>query len=193
MNPVAICIAAYVFLGLEAALRGPLALGNTAATPSFMMILMIFLAIHGQVRTVPWLCMALGLGVDLIGSRPVNGGEALVTIIGPNALGYFAAGHLVLALRGVMLRRNPVAFFFLCCCGAAMCQLVIVVVLTCRSALDSSLAWSPLAELFARLGGSLYTGVVSILIGPILHAAAGLMGITEAYNRRDSRRVMRRM
>jgi hypothetical protein len=188
MNPVAVAVAAYVFLGLEAALRGPLALGNTAATPSFMMILAVFLAVHGPARSVPWVCMLMGLLLDLIGSRPIAGGEALTTIIGPNALGFFAAAHAVLALRGVMMRRNPVAFLFLCTAATMLAHLVVVFVLTGRSWVDSSLAWSPLAELLARLGGSVYTGLASLVVGPLLHMATGLFGFADGYSRRPGRR-----
>lgn len=188
MNPITVALAVYLFWGFDAALRGPLALGNTAATPSFMMVLLVFLAVHGPVKTVPWVGLALGLCVDLLVARPIYEAQAIATIIGPNAIGFFAASHAVLALRGLMLRRNPFAFLFLCAAGTMLAQLVVVAIMTLRSLLDTAMPAAPSAELLARAGSAVYTGVISLVLGPLLHLAVGWFGFADPFSRRSLRR-----
>lgn len=188
MNPIAFAVAAYIFLGLDASLRGPLSIGNSSAAPNFMAMLAVFIAVHVSPRTAPWLCLLLGLLVDLITFRPIAGGEAITLIFGSSALGYFAAGHLIVSLRGVMLRRNPFAFMFLCACFVALAQLVTVVILTLRSFLDPAFPWSPMSEFFARMGAALWTSVISLLLGPVLNRLQPLFGFVDFSGRRPSRR-----
>ena len=55
-------------------------------------------------------------------------------------------------------------------------QIVVVACLAARSWWDPSLVFHARAELVARLGSSVYTGVAALVVGPVLNFLTPLFG-----------------
>src|SRR5207244_5051393 len=120
----------------------------------------VFVAMTAPPRQALWANFALGVCIDLLW---LHEGAGVFTIVGPYALGFLLGAQLVLTLRGLMLRRNPLTLLFLSILAAAAAQLVVVAVLTFRSVLPwgGGLVWSRTLELLQRMGSALYTGAAA--------------------------------
>lgn len=161
MSWVVFSLVAWVMLGLEQGLRGSLELGRTGIAPSFVAVYAVFIACSAPGRAAQWGCLVLGLLVDLSSPWPRTDMGAF-TVAGPNAMGALLMCQLVLALRGLMFRRNPLTIAFLACVGFATWQAVVTAVFTIRSFAGDPIVWSPARQLGTRLAASLYTGVLGI-------------------------------
>lgn len=167
MSWVVFALAAWVMLGLEQGLRGALELGTSNIAPSFLAVYAVFIASSAPPRAAQWACLIVGLLVDL--SSPVPRTDAtLFTVAGPNALGALLMCQLVLALRGLMFRRNPLTIAFLSCIGFATWQAVLTAIYTIRSFTGDPIVWSPAREIGIRLGASVYTGLLALPLSLIL-------------------------
>ncbi len=176
MSWVVFAIGAWVMLGAEMGLKGSLHLGATSIAPSFLAIYGVFIACYAPPRAAQWGCLTLGLLIDLTSPLTRADGGASFTVIGPNALGALLMCQLVLALRGLMFRRNPLSLAFLSCVGFALWQVVYTAIFSLRHMTVDSTAWNPSAELWTRLGSSVYTGVLAILVSLVLILAMPLFG-----------------
>lgn len=178
----------WIALGLELGLRDAMRLGPTPIAPSFVFALAAFVALGAPAATTLWTCLALGLVTDLTRSVEFTGGLPPATIVGPYAVGYLIAGQLVLALRGVMIRWNPLTLGFLAGLGYAVAQIIVVALTTLRVSLGDPIAWSATGELGWRMGSALYTGVAAVLLGFVLLPLAPLLGLHAPTQRRFGRR-----
>lgn len=168
MNWVVFTIGAWLMLGAEMGLKGSLHLGNTTVAPSFIAVYAIFVGCYAPPRAAQWGCLALGLLMDLTSPVGRADGGANLTLIGPNALGALLMCQLVLALRGLMFRRNPLSLAFLACVGFALWQVVYTAIVSLRHLTADATAWNPSAELWSRLGSSVYTGLAAIPVSFVL-------------------------
>lgn len=186
--PVLVAVLGWLCLGLEAGLRGILSIpvGSTAAAPSFAIPLMVFICICAQPTQALWSALALGLAMDLIWQHP-TAGEPL-TVIGPNAVGFFIAAQFILAVRGLVIRRNPLTAAALSIPAAAIVNIVVVAILTARYLWSPALAWAPTSELGARMLGALLTGVTGLVLGVLLMPLGPALGMTTGQNRSFGRR-----
>jgi hypothetical protein len=133
-----------------------------------------------------WSALALGLGADLIWQHAGSGEP--ITVLGPNALGFWVAAQFVLATRGLVVRRNPLAVGFLSIGAAAIGHIVVVAILTARHTYDLSLAWSPMGQLGARLLSSLLTGGAGLVLGVLLMPLGQALGLAGGPMRHPLRR-----
>ncbi|MCE7973238.1 MAG: hypothetical protein DYG92_02770 [Leptolyngbya sp. PLA1] len=187
MSRIGLVLAAWVFLGLDLGLSKPLLeLGASGVAPSFLFILTAFVAMCGTGRAPFWTAIALGLLADIMADVGLTSPEGRAIIVGPHALGFLVGTQLVIALRGVMIRRNPLTLGFLACTGAAVAQVVLVAILWVRMLFDP-IATSPTHELLVGLGGALYTGVLAVPLALILLPAATFLGLPSQQPRRFSR------
>ena len=85
----------YLLLALEAPVREALRLGPTAASPSLVFPLVVFIALLASNGAAMWTALLIGLAVDLTTLR----GPGAIVIAGPHALGYAAAAYTILTLR----------------------------------------------------------------------------------------------
>lgn len=161
-------LGAWIMLGFEQGLRGSLQLGSTTISPSFLAVYAVFIACSAPPRAAQWGCLIIGTLVDLSSPIPrVDGGPDFV-VLGPNALGALLMCQFVLALRGLMFRRNPLTLAFLSCVGFALWQVVVTAMFTVRHLAGDPTAWTPSAELGSRLGSGLYTGVIALPVSLVL-------------------------
>ncbi|MCA9283728.1 MAG: hypothetical protein KDA22_00835, partial [Phycisphaerales bacterium] len=74
--------------------------------PAVAPLLAAFIALSAPPVTAMWACLVIGLLLDLSNPRMI-GADQVFHLIGPYALGYLFAANLVLPLRAMVFRRNP--------------------------------------------------------------------------------------
>ncbi len=186
--PVLVTVLGWLVLGLEAGTRGVLsvAIGPLSAAPSFAIPLMVFICICAAPAQALWSALGLGLATDLIWQYP-TAAEPL-TVMGPNALGFVCAAQFILAVRGLVIRRNPLTVGAVAIPAAAILHIVVVAVLTLRHAWDPTIVWAPTTELGARMISALLTGASGLVLGVLLMPLAPALGMSAGPTRSSGRR-----
>lgn len=187
MNWPLFVLVSWVIFGLELGLRDALRLGPTPVAPSFVVPLLVFVSISAPAGTLRIACLALGLVTDLTFPVELRDAGAPATIIGPHALAYLLAGQLVLSMRSMMIRRNPLTVAFLSVIAGAVAQIVVVAMLTVRWIFGDPIVWNPTHELFTRLGGALACAVTGLVVAAVLSPLAPFLGLHLAAARRFPR------
>jgi cell shape-determining protein MreD len=166
-------------IGLRPLLRIDVAAG---ASPSFVLILMVFVAMWAPPRVALWSGLVLGLLVDLSSLSPtladlsVGRGYALM---GPAALGFMLGSYAVVQFRGLAYRDSPLALAALVFVGGLFAHLVWVALLTVRGLPMFGYplpGWSAASELYSRFWVLVYSALVAAPVGYVLlktHAAWG--------------------
>ncbi len=187
MNIFLFALLAWVAAGLEIALPPVLDAGGSGVQPSFLIPLVVFVALHADTRPALWSALILGLVVDLIQPVALVDGGA-TTIPGPHALGFLLAAQMTLSLRGMVIRRNPLTLVVLSILGAAVASLVVIAFTTVRGLFDPSLAWRGAAELAPGVLSALYTGLTALVMSFPLFALTPFFGFPSLQASRFSRR-----
>ncbi|MGQ0626738.1 MAG: hypothetical protein ACT4PL_01400 [Phycisphaerales bacterium] len=192
MNYLLVAVLGYVLLGLDLALRPFVAIGAAGGggepmqAPYFLLPLVVFIAMYGQPLPVLWTGLVLGLLSDLAtGQYLVHATQSTVTIPGPGAIGWCAAAYLVLTLRALVMRRNPIAFIVLCVFAAGLASVVAVAVLSLRQFLGfgDAVPFSGREQLTARLVASLLTAISSAALLLIFRPMVPLFGFDDNTRR----------
>ncbi|HLO40410.1 MAG TPA: hypothetical protein VK176_05245 [Phycisphaerales bacterium] len=189
MNWLIFTLNAWVLLGLELGLKHTLRIGETQIAPSFVMPLAVTVAIAAPTTPALWASLALGAALDLTNAIETAGGGPARTILGPYALGYLVAGYLVLTMRGIMIKKNILTIGFLSMMSSLVANIVVAAIMAIRARYDTAVEFDASQQLLSRVIGSLYTGVVGTLIGAVLLAMLGTMGLTIGPARRFGRRT----
>ncbi len=176
MNWVVFAIIAWALFGFQVGLRDALQLGASSIAPSFVIPLVIFVALWARLGAAMVAALIIGLTLDLIYTWPTDRGEELV-IIGPWSFGCMLAAYTVLNLRTMMFRRSIVTVAILSVIGAAIAQIFGLALVTVRSTYDDILLPSAAAELWPRLASSIYTGALALVIAPALHFISPWLGM----------------
>jgi hypothetical protein len=183
VNPFLIVLLGWLCVGLEAGVRSALVvrLGSVAVgSPSFVVPLVTVIALCAPPLPTLWACMGIGLLVDL--TSPVPVGPNLNTfIIGPNALGLAVAAQFVLAVRGVVIRRNPISVVVLSAAAAAISGIVVTALLTARHLYDP-IVIRPTEELMSRLFSALLTCGTAFVMSFILLPMSPMLGLLAPRN-----------
>ncbi|MCB9846554.1 MAG: hypothetical protein H6811_11295 [Phycisphaeraceae bacterium] len=189
MNWVTFAIVAWICLGLETGLRDVLQLNPTAIAPSFVLPLMVFVAIWAPSGVAMAGAMLLGLLVDLTG--PIaTGADSRAVVAGPHALGYLGASVLILNVRGMVIRRNPVSVVALTVLAGIVSGIVVVALHTLRSMYDP-MVWDASGQLLTRLASALYSGVTALALSLILFPALPLFAFATAQASAHTRGMRR--
>lgn len=178
MKLLPLVLFAWLAFSLEMGLKEALTLGGGGIAPSFVLVLMTWVALGASPQTALWTAIALGAGMDLASPRPFgdgNGGGAAAVVFGPYALGYLLAAQLTLTLRGVMFRRSPYTLALLTVLTGLVSGAVVVSLLFVRSMYEP-LDIHATAELLRRSGGALYSGGAALVLSPVLLALNSTMG-----------------
>lgn len=175
MSWVAFVIAAWVLFGLELGMKDGLELGMTSVAPSFVVPLLVLVAMHAPKLTSLWAAFVIGLVLDLTHARLA--GEVGVTIVGPYTLGCLLGCSAVLNMRSMVMRKHIVTFAFLTLIVAGLMQIGATANFAVRSWYDRSVEMpEPMAELMPRLGSAVYTALLSLVLGPMLMYLAPFFG-----------------
>ncbi len=193
MNWLPFAVAAWLLFGLELGVADLVAqrFGTVTLQPGFVLPLAVFVALGAPQVQAVWACLLLGLVMDL--TRPVfTAASTELVVLGPHALGYLVAAQLVLALRSVVIRRNPLTMGVLTVLASIVASLVVVAAFTIRSLFGDAVVWSPGTELAGRLGSSFYTGAVAVLLGWALIRLSPAFGFNLGHRHIPSRAYERR-
>jgi len=165
---------AYLVLVLEVSLRNVLMLGPVG--PSFVALLVVFVSLFAPRLTALWACWVLGLLVDLC-SPLMHGADHVGPLLGAHALGYVFGCYVILQMRAMLFRRRAVTFAVMTAISLLAAGLVVVFLLAVhRLYPGEGLALRPLRELLLRLGVAGYSGVLALLLGPVLVWTAPMWG-----------------
>jgi len=187
VNWLAFALVAWVCFGLELGLKGGLRIGPSVA-PSFVMSYAVFLALLAPHRTALWTSLILGVFCDLTARIGLAGLDRSVTLVGPHALGYLLAGQLVVTMRAMMIRKNPLTMAVLAVLASAVAGIVVVALYTFRElVLGDPLAIQPTGEILQRLGSAVYTGLLALVMSLVLTPLAPAFGLQPAQGRRFAR------
>jgi hypothetical protein len=175
MNPLLVVLLGWLCVGMEMGLRHALVVRIwVPASPSFVVPLAVVIAICAPPLPTLWSCLLLGLALDLTAPQDVAGGN--VTVLGPNAIGLVLAGQFVLAVRGVMIRRNPITVVVLSIGAGAIAGIVVTAMLTARHLYDPIL-WDAREQLIGRLLSALLTGGTAFVLSFILQPMSPMLGL----------------
>ncbi len=193
MNWLPFLVAAWLLLGMDLGLADRIAqqVRSVVIQPSFVMPLAVFVAIGAPQVHAVWACLLLGLVLDLMQARFTSASSDLV-VLGPNALGYLLAAQLMLSLRSVVIRRNPLTIGVLSLVASAVSGLVVVAAFTVRSLFDDAVVWDTWGELLGRMGSSLYTGAIGVPLGWILIRLSPAFGFNLGHRHMPTRSYERR-
>jgi len=157
-----------IALAADAALMPALALGG--ATPSMVAVLVTFVVVLAA-RDSAWFAAVLaGAALDLAAPLPFDG--RTIIVIGPWALGFAFGAQVLLTLRGMLVRRNPLTiaastFVFLMAASLVWCA-----VWSIRAWLPDSLPpWageSVLRAFAERSRWALWTAALALPLGWLL-------------------------
>lgn len=169
MNVPLLLVVSWLCLGLESGLSS-----SIPGQPGFVLPLAVLVSLSAAPGAALWTGLVLGLCVDLLSMR--THGTTLVAVPGPMAIGYLVACQLVVALRGQVIRRNPLTLLALSIVGMAIAQLFACGLLTARHVAHPEFEWRPLAELGRRLLSALVTGPVALVMALVLLPLAPMFG-----------------
>ncbi|MBT8485346.1 MAG: rod shape-determining protein MreD [Phycisphaerales bacterium] len=144
-------------------------LGNIA--PSFVFILVVFVSLFAPRSTTLWAAWALGMAIDLTTPIP-QGGERVGPLIGAHALGFPFASFMVLQIRAMLFRRRALTLAVITPAAYIAATVVIIAVYAMHAWYPGEhLAWSERslpAELSRRVGIGVYTGLLALVMNPLL-------------------------
>ena len=143
MNVLILTLVAWLFLGLEQGLKDALSLSTLGMSPSFVFVLLAFIAMSAPKSTTFWCAAALGVAMDLLFKLPMREGTGVITLVGPHALAYALGCQLIISMRALMMRRNPLTLAFLAFVGSLVAFLVLDAIYTLRHAAGAPIAPSP--------------------------------------------------
>ncbi len=177
---------AYVLLALESPVREFLKLGP--ASPSLAFPLIVFISLLGTQAAALWTALLIGIVVDCTTLRSAGEGGAIV-IAGPHALAYTAAAYLILTLRPIVMRKNPITLVALSIIGEGLAALVVVSVFAIRRMLyhgtwADALPGTLLPDLWQRWLDACYTGVAAIALAAVLFPLLPWFGFQDPNARR---------
>lgn len=186
MNWLVFILASWVCFGLEMALIPVLDAGSRGVHPSMVVPLLVFVAMNAPRKPTLWSAIGLGVVMDLLSPMPAADGGT-VTIIGPHALGYLLGVHFVLAVRGMLIRRNPLTMVVMSILVMLIAQVVVVAIFSARDLGASSIVWDSGDQLRIRLFQSLYTGISALLLSFVFFAMGPVFGFQSAVPTRFAR------
>jgi cell shape-determining protein MreD len=161
VNWITFLIIAWVAFGLEVGLRDALRLAPGDIAPSFVVPLIVYIALSAPAKHALWAALFLGALIDLTWLVPRDD-LAESSVLGPHALGAIIAAQGVLAVRGSVIRRHLLTLVILSIAAAAVMAIVVVAFMTLREAYGDPIRFSPTGELGTRLLIAVYTGGTAI-------------------------------
>lgn len=167
-------------------------------TPRLVVVVVAFAAMHADGSQVRWFALLAGFLMDL--SEPsLSGPRAPLYLIGPSTLGMLFGAEATLSLRGLLIRRNPLAIGVM----SLLLNLTSGLFWTAWWALrswypDSPPPWgdgSALHEFGTQFFESISAGVFGIPVGWVLLYFAGAWGfpsvLARARTQGGSARIIR--
>lgn len=166
-------------LGFASLLQMEIAHGLVA--PSFVFILMVYIAANSPPREARISAIILGLLVDLTWPHPLAQ-QASAIVIGPAALGFLLGAILTIQLRSLVYRRHPLTMGLLTFIAGCCAYLPIIFLLLLRrlvgqlSGSSQVIEWHAADQLVHFFLVSVYSGLAAVPAGYILDRISPLFG-----------------
>lgn len=191
MNPILVFILGWIALGLEMGIRHAalvVRIGSIAAAPSFIIPLVVLVAVSASPSAALWTALIMGLLLDIT-SPFATSTNTLLHIPGPNALGLVLGAQFVLLVRGFVIRRNPLTLVFLSIAAGIISSICTVAILAMRHIiLRDPIVWDSTHELMTRLLAALLTGGTALAMSLVLLPLTPLLGLSNSQGRIRTRR-----
>jgi len=188
MNWFVFAFISWIIFGLELAFLPVLDAGSGGVHPSMVIPLVAFIALYAPRKQALWGAIILGIIADLVAPMSrIDGG--LAVIVGPNALGYLLACHFILAIRGSLIRRNPMTMVIISMAACFIAQIVVIAIFTTRDLGSNTLIWDAGDQLVQRSFSSLYTGLSALLLSFVFFALAPAFGFHSSVPTRFARTI----
>ena len=165
---------------VDTSLAPVLAIGpvEPMATPS----LIVLVAMYAQRQTALWAAFIAGIIVDLNAPALFDGVRPYV-LIGPSALAFVLGAAIVLPMRSMVVRRNPLAFgvlVILFCLGA---MLLTTAIYSIRSWYAGTTApWMPEGRALGWMGlealKAISSGCLGVVLAWPLQKLTGVLGFS---------------
>ncbi|MEM6332556.1 MAG: rod shape-determining protein MreD [Planctomycetota bacterium] len=168
MNWAVFGLALYLALAIERGLAGLLAIPDSVSgvSPSFVLILVTWVALQASSSTSLWAGLIAGLAVDLVAGADSGG------LVGAHALGYALVAFAVLQMRGMVYRQSGLTLGVMTFLGGLFGHLAIVLVLSLRGMpllpAEALAGWDTTDQLARRFAELIYTGVVASILPLVL-------------------------
>jgi cell shape-determining protein MreD len=126
--------------------------------------------------------------VDLCIDLPY-GQDRAAPLIGAHALGYTFGCFLLLQLRTMLFRGSALTLAVMTVLCAIASSLVVVFILGLHGQFEPQWAEArPTADLLRRVGNAVYSGVLALLLGPLLLWSMPVWAFLPAHQRLAARR-----
>ncbi len=169
MNPVVFFISLALCVSLDTSFLGLVSMGGVH--PSATATLMVFVALFAPRQIALWAALGTGLLIDLLSPGTDAAGHPF-HLPGPHALGYVFGTQLVLLLRSMVFRRNPIALGILTLPYLVAVALPFMAVWSIRGIFSDTLVpWHgepATRELLRWLGRGVYSAAFGIPFGWLL-------------------------
>lgn len=162
MSWIVFLVMTWLAFGLELGLRDALRLAPGGVAPSFVVPLMVYIALSAPPRQALWGALLAGCLLDLTAMVPRTDAAAMLTVLGPGAIGMLISTQFVLSVRGMVIRRHPLTLTVLSVVAAAVIQVMIVAFFTLRTMYGDPIEFQPTTELVSRLASALYTAATAL-------------------------------
>lgn len=178
MNPLAFIMLLWLAAGAEWGARDALQLGTVPIAPSFLFIVLVYIALWSSPAAALWAGLGIGVTLDLLYQLPTARGIDAV-VLGPNALGCITAAYLVVNMRAILLSRNIFTAPFVTLLAMVVAQVLVVTLLSVRGSYDAIEFGPAGAELLERLASAAFTAVLAIPVYPLLNIMRPMLGFPE--------------
>ena len=186
-------IVSYVGLALQIGLQPVLSVSAGSAgvvTPSFLLVILVYVGLMAPERVVGWTALILGLLSDLISPVGVASGGAMggdVVIIGPMAIGFLVGGYALVQMRGYVFRKSVLSLAAMVLVVGVFVELVSVALLTMRGwpwlAGEVVPGWVPADQLVRSFFTVLYSVALALVIGWLLMRSEWMWGFSAMAGR----------
>lgn len=168
MSWLVFLILLWASMGLDMGLQNLLRVGDSAITPSFGMVLLVFICLHARPGALMLGSIVIGLSMDVLALTPEVGEGARLVVIGPYALGCMLAAYTILTVRSVMQRKSPFTLAALALLATLLAEVIRLTLLTVRGLYDTLVLDGAASSLGTSLGVAVYTGLLALLLAPLL-------------------------
>ncbi|MEM9253416.1 MAG: rod shape-determining protein MreD [Planctomycetota bacterium] len=182
MNWAVFAVALWVALALERGLAPLLAIpdATTGVSPSFVLVLVVWIALQAPSLTALWAAIAAGLVLDALGTHYDGRGG----LLGPHALGYALGAYAVLQMRGMVFRQSGLTLGVMTFVAGVFAHLAIVALMALRGfplgIADPVPGWDTSAELVGRFMQLLYTALAAAILAIPLRPTVSWWGFPSA-------------
>ena len=170
----------YLALALEGGLSAALAIDRVS--PSFLLPLMVFIALCARPSVALWAALIMGVLADATQTFQAPERVLDLAVLGPVALGYLGAAGLVLKLREIVFRQSTLTMAALVFLAGLVVHLIAVGLLSLRvmpwTPGERLAGWDAADQLTYRFLALLYTSVITVPLGMVLLRTEKLWGFT---------------